>query len=328
MDEIILNYINKDSNNTQYSSDEIQKAINMIKNFINGLDKCKIVEGGVQRKLSQLEEMILIYDFVANRNYVVQPDSHSIVGVLNSGNSVCEGFTKLSELLCKLRGIPFLYKNVNTQNGGESHGNFQVIVHDKDGIAHCLHCDPTIDCLEDGKENLTYNAFLIETSHIKDFYRQQSPVPGITEVFWNISVKQLTAEQIKASFESVSSSDEFLAMMRGENVQDIVTSRYNDLRSNIAELGSFLGVEVPNLDTNEQVLEMYQRLLERYNEISVPLDRETLSDTIRNIYRQNFPEIIMPGIEQRINATYENEKRFWNGQVEEKNENQDIGHRK
>jgi len=74
MDDIIFKHINSDSQSEKYSTEEIQKAVDMIKRFIAKLENFKIEENGNKRKLNQVEEFSLIYDFVANRKYFEDGD--------------------------------------------------------------------------------------------------------------------------------------------------------------------------------------------------------------------------------------------------------------
>lgn len=323
MEETIYRYINRDSRNADYPTEQIQKAVEMIKNFVNRLDKCRVEENGVQRRLSQVEEFSLIYDFIANRNYVEQLDSHSIVGVLNSGYSVCEGFTKIAQVLCDLRNIPFLYKNVITRNG--PHGNFQVIVSDNNRIKHCLHCDPTIDCLLDSKLDskielseekkfLTYNAFLVDTKSVDDYYKKQEPEAGSpsTSLFWKIAVEQQSSSELKDELENISDDAMIIPMMMGQTKQDVIRDNYERIKMGFEEISKFLGVKIPELDTNEQVLEAYQLLSEKYKELNVPIDRKELFSTIQRVYSQNIPNKNIGAIlEQRVNGTIENSKKYW-----------------
>ena len=331
MDEMIYKYINQDPQSINYSTEEIRKAVEMIKRFIGRLENCRIEENGKQRKLSQVEEFALIYDYVSNRKYAEKADSHSIVGALNSGYSVCEGFTKLSEVLCALRGIPFLYKHVTTGYGVDEHGNFQVIVSDNNGIKHCLHCDPTIDCLKDPKsdpeilpaeekDTFTYNAFLIETKSIKDYCKRQEPSPGSlsTSLFWKIAVDDQSPEELKKELEDVSDEKMIIPSMMGQSKQDVINSEYARIRDGIADVSDFFGMETPNLDSNEQVLEAYKMLFKRYEKLDIPIDRNELFDSIRKVYIQNIPsKNINDIIEKRISKTKEYDVKDWNNKKDE-----------
>lgn len=327
MDEIIYKYLNKDPRIANYSDEEIQKAVRKIRTFIERLDSFRLEENGDKRRLSQVEEFAVIYDYVANRNYVEDKEkdghAHSIVGVLNSGYSVCEGFTKLTQALCELRGIPFLYKEVITRNG--PHGNFQVIVGDSNEIKHCLHCDPTIDCLFDPsldpeiepseeKKFLTYNAFLVDTKRVDDYYKKQEPEPGSpgTSLFWKIAVDGQSCSELKDELENISDEQMFISMMMGQTKQDVVNSNYERIKSGFEEISKFLGVEISTPDTNEQVLKAYQRLLERYTELNIPLNREELFSTIQRVYSQNIPsKNINANLSERMDETQKNDRRYW-----------------
>lgn len=314
MDDVIFKYIINDSENRKYSAEEIQKAVDMIKKFIERLESFRIEENGTERKLNQIEEFSLIYDYVANRKYFEDENAHSIVGVLNNGYSVCEGFTKLAQILCELRGIPFLYKNVTTGMGKNEHGNFQVIVCDSEGTKHCLHCDPTIDCLND-KDVLTYNAFLITASEINNYYAQQMPSAGnaSTCLFWKLAVEGKSVEEIREELENISDDRMIIPTMMGKSKQDVINDSYEEIKNGMYEVGKFLGVDIPYIDTNEKVLEVYQKLLEKYKELSTPLNKNQLFEIIKKVYRQNsISQDVDLILEQRINETKTNERRYWN----------------
>ena len=166
-------------NNIPYSDFEISQATTIVKNFIDNLNCMTIFENGNSRKLNELEIFSLIYEFVANRVYVEQDTSHDIIGTLITNMGVCQGYCQLMSFLCEQFNIPFLYKHSETfdeyENPLGSHANFEVIIHDKNGYLHCLHCDPTIDAPKDKDDMLGFNAFLIQDSNINNYYHKQIP---------------------------------------------------------------------------------------------------------------------------------------------------------
>ena len=54
----------------------------------------------------------------------------------------------------------------------EGHGNMEIFIKDKKRNLHCLHYDPTIDCLKD-KDVMTYNTTLIPDENIQKYQYTQ-----------------------------------------------------------------------------------------------------------------------------------------------------------
>lgn len=189
----------------KYSDEEINKAYEILMIFFTKLESMKVIYDGKERQLSQIEEFILIYDFVSNRIYKEKEDKRSqdIVGALIDGEAVCQGFTQLMEFICDIKKIPFLYKHVDALDENENwigpHGNFQVIIRDDNNFEHCLHCDPTIDCPKSEDDILGYNAMLIATDEINNYYHTQVPSGSdvATALLWDIGIKNLVVKDIK-----------------------------------------------------------------------------------------------------------------------------------
>ena len=91
------------------------------------------------RDLSELEKFLYMYINIIS---IMKDDedkntSHDIIGTILTQKAMCQGYSTIMEFICKELSIPFLYKRTEV-NGITSHGNFQVILKDKDNIKHCL----------------------------------------------------------------------------------------------------------------------------------------------------------------------------------------------
>lgn len=123
----------------------------------------------------------------------------------------------------------------------------------------------------------------------------------------------ITSEQLMKKIENISDNEKAIAILRDESIQDIIDSKYEQLRNYLPEIGTFLGIEIGELTSKEQILATYQRLFDRYNDLNNPIDREELFDIIRTVYQQNFSEnSVLQNVERRIKKTRENDEEFWN----------------
>ena len=227
--------------NIPYTDEEMLKAAILIKSFFDKLDNMLIYEDNMSRKLNNLELFVAIYEFVADRVYVEQDTSHDIIGTLITNKGVCQGYCQLMSFLCESFNIPFLYKNSEifdeNKNPIGSHGNFEVIVQDKDGFNHCLHCDPTIDSPKNEMDILGFNAFLIHDSDINRYYHKQLPSGNGISFFYN---NFLDEQSFEHSISLLSQVNPIEQMISGKTEEEIVNGHFTMLKNNLVELNAFL----------------------------------------------------------------------------------------
>ncbi len=309
--EHYMEYIHKLNLQDFYSNEEIEKSYESLQKFLGSLNELTI-EG---RKLTQFEEFIIIYEFVTNRVYKECDKSHDIIGVLNGKYAVCQGFTQLMQFICEEKQIPFLYKRVTTFDENEnylgSHGNFQVIIKNNDGIECCLHCDSTIDCLKTEDDVMSYNSFLINSRCINDFYHTQIPDAGFNEtlLFWDIAIDEVD-ETIKAEkMKEFSIIDQFNGLTSKEVYNNNIMKLYNQMLS----LKDFFGIEIStNIASDKDILIMYRNMYLKYKSMDIKIERTQLYKFIQDIYKKifNSPKVNFL-IEKRLSKTNENDVKYW-----------------
>lgn len=314
MNEEIRKKLQKDSGNLEYSNEEIEFAVNEISRFLNKLQNMKVYENNTERNLNQLEMFIAINEFVTNRNYEESADSHYVVGALNSKKIVCEGFSKLTQVLCDMVGIKTLYKHSEISDKEANylgpHGNIEVCIADKNGMKHCLHNDSTIDCInhEKDKENMTYTAMLICDEDINKYYHKNN---------WN-------------------TNDIWVALANGENIGEFKQSIEPQMMDEIwgtdrvgrnippmEEMLSFMGInETTPIETEEDLIKMYELVYNEYQKAKGPIDNDELLEALVNVqkanlaYETNLPEAEISSrsievIRERIKESLKYQQRDW-----------------
>lgn len=288
--KLLQTFSKYNGNNIPYSELEILQATTKVKNFIDNLNNMIIYENGNTRKPTELEIFSSMYEFVANRVYVEQDTSHDIIGTLITDMGVCQGYCQLMSFLCEYFNIPFLYKQSETfdeyKNPLGSHGNFEVIVHDKNGCLHCLHCDPTIDSPKDKNDLLGFNAFLIQDSNINNYYHKQIPSGNdISSFYYNF----LSSENFDKSIFLLNQINPIEQMISGKSEEEIIVEHFEKLRINLIILNSFFGMNIDfkNL-SHAQLLDAYKAMYEYYRNISQPIIPEELKEAIINAKAASF----------------------------------------
>ena len=300
-----------------YSSEEINNAKSQWVNFLVELKKAKVREHGNERELNELEKFIYIYEFVADRVYEDTKTSHDVVGVLNTNKGVCEGFIKLLKSLCDEVGIKFLYKHSVVNETLDSHGNAEIYIEDKNGKKHCLHCDPTIDCRKTDEDVLKYNGMLIADSDINRYYHTQiwdSRVGLYSNLFNGESDINI----------GISDMDKMMAEIRGEDISVLEKYEEDRIREELKKISSFFHMEISDkeLETSDQMREVYRKLYQCYKEAQVPIDNNEFMEALINVQISKFinrgvsfyeaqrkaKEIIR----ERVEASIKCQKEFWN----------------
>ncbi len=322
--KLLQTFSKYNGNNIPYSDLEIAQAATKVKNFIDNLNNMIIYENENSRKPTELEIFSSMYEFVANRVYVEQDTSHDIIGTLITDMGVCQGYCQLMSFLCEYFNIPFLYKRSETfdeyKNPLGSHANFEVIVHDKNGGLHCLHCDPTIDSPKDKNDWLGFNAFLIQDSDINNYYHKQIPSgTDISSFYYNF----LSSENFDKSIFLLNQVNPIEQMISGKSEEEIIGEHFEKLRDNLISLNSFFGMNVDfkNL-SHTQLLDAYKEMYEYYRNISQPINPEELKEAIINAKTSNiiFENNIVPDeasiISQqifglRLKKTLDQQKECW-----------------
>ena len=307
-----------------YTDEELSKVSIQIKEFLDKLNNMRIYENSIPRKLNNLELLVAIYEFVANRVYVEQDTSHDIIGTLITNKGVCQGYCQLMSFLCESFNIPFLYKHTDTfdenRNPLGSHGNFEVIVQDENGFNHCLHCDPTIDSPKSEEDILGFNAFLIKDSDINRYYHKQIPSGNSISTFYNNFLSEQSFEQ---SIRLLTQINPIEQMISGKTEEEIINGHFGILKNNLVELNKFfrLNIDFNNLD-NDQLIVAYRAMYEYYNSIAQPFAPEELMQAIKNVktaeimYEHNisFEDALIQSqkiFDQRMAKSIEQHEIFW-----------------
>lgn len=317
MEEEIRKAIGKDARTQKYKQEEIDIAVAQIVEFLNKLKQMKVIETNQERPLNQLEQFIAINEFVTNRVYEDINTSHDIVGACVTGKAVCEGFCKLTQLLCEQVGIKTLYKHsVPKEKNGQivspGHGNMEIFVKDKKGNLHCLHNDSTIDSLKD-KDIMTYNTTLIPDENINQYKYVQEWDPRTNAVWIDVSegvTLKEQDEQLTPSF-----MDEILGIDRLERI-----------RPHLIEMAICMGLDGEiDLSTKEQCLELYGKIYNKYQKVKLPIDNEEYLEALINVQKatlayetnlslQEIEEKSKQIIRDRIQASVTMQQRDWDGE--------------
>lgn len=283
--KLLTTYTRYSDTNISYTDKELSKASIQIMEFLDKLNNMVIYENDIPRNLNNLELFIAIYEFVANRVYVEQDTSHDIIGTLITNQGVCQGYCQLMSFLCELFNIPFLYKHTETfdknKNPLGSHGNFEVVVQDKNGFNHCLHCDPTIDSPKSEMDILGFNALLIQDSDINRYYHKQIPAGNSISTFYNNFLSEQNFEQSISLLTQVNPIEQIIS---GKTEEEIINRHFTTLKNNLIELNGFFGLNIDfnNLD-NAQLIGAYREMYEYYISIAQPFAPEELKQAIKNV---------------------------------------------
>ncbi|MBQ3407627.1 MAG: hypothetical protein IJH12_00285 [Clostridia bacterium] len=275
--------------NEKYTKEEIDKAVQVITDFITKLRGMTVEENGTRRGLNELEKFLVINEFVTDRVYEDNKKgerltSHNIIGVCNTGKAVCEGFCNLMHLLCSIEGITIWHKECEAENkkSGKTshHGNIEVCIHDKGGKIHCLHVDPTIDCL-DGKDVLTYNATLIPDSNINKYRAIQRYT--ICNAIWLDLFNGVTPgrfeELIKPTAVELISAEIY-----GHAYEDVEHEKIKTYVQQLIDMAEALGISVnEEIKSIEQAVEVYTTICAAYKESRKPIGNRELLEALINV---------------------------------------------
>lgn len=276
---------------SNYSEEQIEYVAEYFCILFSNLDKLKMEDNNECRDLSELEKFLYMYINIIS---IMKDDedkntSHDIIGTILSQKAMCQGYSTIMEFICKELSIPFLYKRTEV-NGITSHGNFQVILKDKDNIKHCLHCDPYIDSPNNTNDTITFNATLISADDINNYHNKQFPSGGYGDVvlFWNISLGNKSIEEIKETNDSVSTIEKMQIELSGETEENIINSHYIKLREEIIELNKFFNCDIGNMENRNEILLAYQKLKTYYEDNINEISREEIFSLIKNIYISHY----------------------------------------
>lgn len=286
-----INKLNELEFSSNYSENQIEQVAEYFCNLFINLDKLKIKDNDKCRDLSELEKFLYMYINVISipKDEEDKNTSHDIIGTILTQKAMCQGYSTIMDFICKELSIPFLYKRTEV-NGITSHGNFQVILKDKDNIKHCLHCDPYIDSPSNQNDTITFNATLISADDINNYHNIQSPSPswGDIVLFWDISIYNKSIEEIKKENDSIKTIEKMQSEFSGETEEDIINSHYIKLKQQVIELNKFFRCDISNIETKSEVLLAYQKLKTYYENNINEISREEIFSLIRNIYISHF----------------------------------------
>lgn len=286
-----INKLNKLEFSSNYSKDQIEQVAEYFYTLFSNLDKLKLKDNDKYRDLSELEKFLYMYINIISipKDEEDKNTSHDIIGTLLTQKAMCQGYSTIMKFICEELSIPFLYKRTEV-NGITSHGNFQVILKDKDNIKHCLHCDPYIDSPSNQNDTITFNATLIPANDINNYHNKQFPSGGYGDValFWNISLDNKSIEEIKETIDSVSTIEKMQIELSGETEENIINSHYVKLREEIIELNKFFSCNIGNMENKNEILLAYQKLKNYYEDNINEISREEIISLIRNIYISHF----------------------------------------
>lgn len=285
--------------NNNYTTEEIQYAANFFYTLFDELSKMHITENDVERDLSETEKFLFMYINITSKikDHDDNNTSHDIIGSILTNKAVCQGYTSIMNFICNELSIPFLYKSTEGEFG--AHGNFQVIVKDKDGYKHCLHCDSYIDAPDDENDTITFNATLISANDMNNYHNHQDPSSEF--LFWELAINDIDLESKKEALESIS----FIEQLRQEKTDDIINNHYKSLKNDLIELNKFFKCEIGTLETREDILRAYQIMKEYYNRINNPFEREELYEMIKQLYISYNEIILNMNTEDAINKATE-----------------------
>lgn len=142
-------------------------TINEYEKTIEAIDS--IVEKILRYDYSPLEQLILAYDLIRDRFYVMEDEtedysiSRDLTSALLGDKIVCVGFANIFDAVCtklNIKSMTFLLANKNDSTTGHAR-NMLHLEDEKYGIEGLYFFDPTFDCKKDDKNNflLSYRFF-------------------------------------------------------------------------------------------------------------------------------------------------------------------------
>ncbi|MBQ9319003.1 MAG: hypothetical protein IJR82_05170 [Bacilli bacterium] len=261
-----------------YSKEQKDYVANYFYLLFMQLSKMSVIKNNCIRELCELEQFLFMYINILNliKDKDDNNTSHNIIGSIITGKAVCEGYNKIMQFICQELSLPFLYQNTISSLG--PHGNFQVIVKDKQGLEHCLHCDSYIDAKEHDNDTITFNATLIPAEDMNNYYNFQEPSSEF--LFWNFVLYNRSLEQEREKIEQLT----FIEEIQGEQLEQAIDSHYRLLREQIGSLNQFFRCNIDSLETHNDLLEAYQLMNNYYHSINTPISREELYSIIKQLY--------------------------------------------
>ena len=154
---------------------------------INAIDS--IVEKILRYDYSPLEQLILAYDLIRDRFYVMEDESEDysvsrdLTSALLGDKIVCVGFANIFDAVCaklNIKSMPFMLVNKNDVTSGHAR-NMLYVKDEKYDIEGLYFFDPTFDCKKDDKNN-----FLLSYRFFAKDYKEMSRLSGdmyLPEVF-------------------------------------------------------------------------------------------------------------------------------------------------
>ena len=286
-----INKLNELEFSSNYSEKQIEYVAEYFCTLFSNLDKLKIIDNNEYRGLSELEKFLYMYINIISitKDEEDKNTSHDIIGTILTQKAMCQGYSTIMKFICKELSIPFLYKRTEV-NGITSHGNFQVILKDKDNVIHCLHCDPYIDSPNNQNDTITFNATLISANDINNYHNKQFPSAGYGDVvlFWSISLDNKSVEEIKAVNDSVNTIEKMQIDLYGQTEENIVNSHYIKLKKSIFELNKFFKCDIGNMKSKNEILFAYEKLKTYYENNINEISREDIFCLIKNIYIAHY----------------------------------------
>lgn len=317
MRETIEEILSEEKSMGGYTEQDTKKAQNEINSFLNKLNQLKVIEENGERPLNQLEQFLCIYEFVSNRVYEEAKTSHNITGVLNTNKAVCQGFCGLLQLLCNQVGISTIYKKCFVPEIAEDHGNIEVCIVDENGNKHCLHCDPTIDCLKKENDVLKLNATLIADKDINLYCNIQN--------YYDVGLYSDFLNDIEEKYFEISDNDRMFAELRGEDIEEFEKSKDENSRKKLKEMLDFFYLDESDfkIDTHSEMEGTYRKLYQQYKESSKPIENVEFLRALYNVQRAQLyyegelsPEQIEERateiISLRIQSSMKKQKQNWN----------------
>lgn len=261
-----------------YSKEQKDYVANYFYSLFSKLSKMTVTENNSIRELCELEQFLFMYINILNliKDKDDNNTSHDIIGSIITGQAVCEGYTKIMQFICEELSLPFLYQMTTSSSG--PHGNFQVIVKDKQGLEHCLHCDSYIDAKEHDNDTITFNATLIPAEDMNNYCNFQEPSSEF--LFWDFVLYNRSLEQEREKLEKLT----FIEKIQGEQLDQAIESHYKLLSEQICSLNQFFRCNIVSLQTHNDILEAYQLMNNYYHSINIPISREELYSIIKQLY--------------------------------------------
>ena len=136
--------------------DEYDKTITAIDSIVDKINRYDY---------SPLEQLILAYDLIRDRFYVMEDDdedyskSRDLTSTLLGDKIVCVGFANIFNAVCEklnIKSMVFLLNRKDDRHTGHAR-NMVHLVDEKYGIDGLYFFDPTFDCKKDDKNNFLFS---------------------------------------------------------------------------------------------------------------------------------------------------------------------------